>query len=338
MGRNNLNDRAAFTLVELLVVIAIIGILIALLLPAVQAAREAARRTQCRNNLKQIGLAVHGHYDSHARLPTGGWYSWASNSNNPVWFRPGVVGDPSSVPPSWAYQIVPFIEQQNMLNDFWINVRHQMIPIYFCPSRRGSTQNQIPTSDGYQNGLMDYASATPVNAGANVSLVNDGQSITDFWQGEWYSTLQQGAYHGMIVRCPPNKLISFADVTDGLSQTLLIAEKFIPIGNYDGEDVNGFPYEGDDCGWTEAWDYDTARTTGMAPIQDISFKPKLYPLGGTGYWQYNLKFGSAHSDGIGCVFGDGSVHAISYGIDKVVFNQMGDRQDGLGLDVSGYIH
>ncbi|MBI2824905.1 MAG: DUF1559 domain-containing protein [Planctomycetia bacterium] len=313
--------------------IAIIGVLIGLLLPAVQAAREAARNTQCKNNLKQIGLAVHTHHDLASRLPSGGWYSWSGNTNNPVWFTPGVEVGPPDLPCGWPYQVVPFIEQKVVFNAAWPEVKRQTISIFFCPTRRGPTQNALPSNDGYQNGLLDYVSATPVVADSRTTW-SDQDCMSDFWNGANFDFAPTGSrYYGMIARYPPGNMIGFKDVTDGLTQTLLIGEKFIPTANYDGTSEANFPFEGDDCGWSDGWDYDTVRSTGLPPIKDIYIKANLYPLGAT-QWKYDLQFGSAHPSAINCVFGDGSVRSVAFGIDKLVFNRMGDRRDGVPVDLS----
>jgi len=106
VSRRCRRDGSAFTLVELLVVIAIIGILVALLLPAVQAAREAARRTHCFNNLKQMGLAAQNHQSAHGFLPSGGWgFRWVGDPD---------LGFGKSQPGGWVYSLMPYIEYQNV--------------------------------------------------------------------------------------------------------------------------------------------------------------------------------------------------------------------------------
>ncbi len=130
-----------FTLVELLVVIAIIGILVSLLLPAVQAAREAARRAQCLNNLKQIGVAIMLHVDAHKHLPTGGWgYNWVGDPNR---------GFDKRQPGGWVYNILPFIEEESLRTlgssqtgaaqrAALTELCQKPVSSFLCPSRRTS--------------------------------------------------------------------------------------------------------------------------------------------------------------------------------------------------------
>src|SRR5436190_22314302 len=125
--------RQGFTLIELLVVIAIIAILIGLLVPAVQKLREAAARTQCRNNLKQIGLACINHHDTYKCFPTGG-LSWTAG-NSRVWTSANTPAVYDKQSWGWMYQILPYIEQQTV----WANpndnlVTSFIVPMYFCPS------------------------------------------------------------------------------------------------------------------------------------------------------------------------------------------------------------
>jgi prepilin-type N-terminal cleavage/methylation domain-containing protein len=142
--------RTAFTLVELLVVIAIIGVLVALLLPAIQAAREAARNAQCLNQLKQIGTAMQNHVTAYGCFPTGGnthstqiWQYSQGGRNNP-----GKANGPNQQGLGWAYQILPFLEQQAIKNlTDQPTLMQSSIPGYFCPSRRSGDNQNGPLSD-----------------------------------------------------------------------------------------------------------------------------------------------------------------------------------------------
>jgi len=192
-----------FTLIELLVVIAIIAVLIALLLPAVQQAREAARRTQCKNNLKQLGLAFHNYHDTTRVFPDGGTdtgsgypCSACCNANNRgEW--------------NWMYQILPALEQANLYTSASDTTIYQTpVGVYFCPSRRA------PAVYG-SSAKSDYAG-------------NVGDNHT--------------AYNGAIIRRSCKASINIANFTDGTSNTLLIAEKQTNPKNFGGSGGDNEPY------------------------------------------------------------------------------------------------
>lgn len=223
--------RGAFTLVELLVVIAIIGILVALLLPAVQAAREAGRRAQCQNNLKQIGLAVQNHHDIYKLLPTGGRDYYSART-----FASGTPEAVNRQDWGWLYQILPYMEEGNI----WQEpsdpiVRKTAIRGYFCPSRRQ------PMVIGGTNAVNDYVG----NAGIYTST--------------GYSWGDGGT--GVIVR-NTLKPLNFSNVLDGLSNTMLVGEKrldMLAIGTFQCDDNEG---------WTSGWDWDIIRWGNDPPQKD----------------------------------------------------------------------
>lgn len=197
--------RTAFTLVELLVVIAIIGILIALLLPAVQTAREAARRSQCTNNMKQMGLSLHAYHAVHGTFPPAA--SWDGNLNLTL----GVNAI------SAFANLLPYYEQGMMYThwNFSVNQAHAsnlapnrlLVPILFCPTRRGPTMSSANAAAG------DYALCT------GTSPAND------------YTTAEKKGVFNQ------NTKVRLQDIRDGSSQTFAIGEKRVagqPGANLDG--------------------------------------------------------------------------------------------------------
>lgn len=287
-SKSSRKTRFAFTLVELLVVIAIIGILVALLLPAVQAAREAARRTQCVNQLKQMSLAFQNHESTFGYFPDGGEY-WDTS-------RTMISGKPATAPEQnwgWAFQLLPFIEQANiwtLANDR--AVRESEIEMYFCPSRRSPMRVfDSRYGNSYQ---FDYA--------GNGGVSEIEPAAGSFGNGR----------DGTVVRRPgANRLrspkVGFKTITDGSSSTLLLGEKYIR------PDLLGERQADEDQGYVSGWDWDTIRW---------GFQPPLAPR--VGVWAAD-RFGSYHPSGMNAALCDASVHFILNDIDPIIFTGLSTR-------------
>lgn len=325
-----LRPQVGFTLVELLVVIAIIGVLVALLLPAVQAAREAARRSQCQNHLKQIGLGFLNHESTHKFMPTLGW-GWA-------W-----VGDPDRgfgkrQPAGWVYSILPYIEETTL---------HQMgagrstaekraaaaqvaatpIATMNCPSRRraipyvayfsSGTFHAINADAVPFHGRSDYA----VNAGTTVHVLYGPESLEDGdttfdWEKNNIPLEQRDGLAFL------RSEVRHADITDGLSKTYCVGEKYLdPINYTTGEDG------ADNTSMYQGYDWDVNRW-GNSPPDLLPRKDKI------GYTNLSI-FGSPHPGGFQVVYCDGSVHQIPYSIDGEMHRRLTSRNDGEVIDEAG---
>lgn len=208
--------RRGFTLVELLVVIAIIGILVGLLLPAVQAAREAARRMSCSNNMKQIGLAFHNYESTYKRMPSG--FVSLQATGSPGW--------------GWAAAILPFMESTNVYNnidfripidhDIHASVRTTIIPTYLCPSDIGEPLFDISEGDGHHDHDDELDIDEPEHVLFSIAKSNYAAMFGTF-------ELEDSPYNGDGMFFG-NSRIRFADVTDGLSNTLMVGERGSRLG------------------------------------------------------------------------------------------------------------
>jgi prepilin-type N-terminal cleavage/methylation domain-containing protein len=272
--------RLGFTLVELLVVMSIIGILIGLLLPAVQRVRESATRAQCANNLKQIGLAFHNHHDNMGYFPSGGWgphYPPTYANNQPV------VGFLQQA--GWGFQILPYIDGDAAWSDGAQVAVAATYKFFFCPARRQPQtltylDSYVPPITGglITHGLCDYAASN-----------------------------KEGT--GVVRQFAPR---TFADISDGTSNTLLVSEKRLNLA------FLGQGAQDDNQGYTAGWNYDTVRKTTKPPAAD--YFDSFGDGGGL--------FGSSHRQGVNAVLADGSLHLILYTIDKKTFSYLGNVADG----------
>jgi prepilin-type N-terminal cleavage/methylation domain-containing protein len=224
-------ERAGFTLIELLVVIAIIGVLIALLLPAVQQVREAARRAQCRNNLRQIALSFHLHHDTALAFPTGGWEWWT-----PPTYVNGSPATGKEQRAGWGFQILPYIEADAVWRAGAVTAVATPNRIFFCPTRRDPQTVQYVdqytpplTGDILTHALCDYAASNFDGTGA-------------------------------VQRRMP---VRIAEIIDGTTNTFLVGEKRLNVAQLGQEQAD------DNEGYTAGWDEDTLRLTTESPAPDF---------------------------------------------------------------------
>jgi prepilin-type N-terminal cleavage/methylation domain-containing protein/prepilin-type processing-associated H-X9-DG protein len=298
MNRNRTTPRRGFTLIELLVVIAIIAILIGLLLPAVQKVREAAARAKCQNNLKQIGLALHGYHDVNDRLPPGG----SGPNIGGFVASPGMTGSIG-----YTVYILPQVEQDNVFRQMNTTVNYNqppndatapfLVPIYQCPSAEviesalgaGKTHH-YPGVAGPKGTNPQTGSAYTVTGGSHGGI----------------------SHHGVL---GPNTRVRLLGMTDGTSNTLMVGE---------------LSWKGANCyrPWTRGWDSDA-----MASSKNV-----LHPLNAVAYNGSNnfndVSFGSQHSGGANFLLGDGSVKFVPQSIDLNAYKAAASRDGGevLGLN------
>jgi prepilin-type N-terminal cleavage/methylation domain-containing protein/prepilin-type processing-associated H-X9-DG protein len=321
-----------FTLIELLVVIAIIAILIALLLPAVQQAREAARRSTCKNNLKQIALALHDYQETYKVFPFGA----ASRAN------PGTNVDGVEWRATGFIAILPFMEEKplyDLYNPNWGTggsldtspgdnmqaafLAQTKLAKYNCPSSTATNINENPR-DGHLDNVdvgSTFASSYAFNSGRKY-----GTGYNNYW-ARYFSTANR------VMRGPftPNSSNSFRDLKDGSSNVLMVAE-----AEQDDQATDPATCCGGDSSvlarrhvfWTEG-DHHVMRSTEFPPFPTIG--ECVAKVGPADWRECNYTFGGPHPGGVQVALCDGSARFVSENINLTVWRNLGTMADGAAL-------
>ena len=311
MGSFNPRAKRGFTLIELLVVIAIIAILISLLLPAVQQAREAARRTQCKKNLKQIGLALHNYHDVHLAFPPGYIARNVTQSD--------AAAAESGPGFAWGTFVLPYLDQENLFDHFDFtedaddahNLEHgqEVLGQFLCPTdpapRRFALPSGIELASSNYVGIYGYGSVS----------VNPGIGTGIFYR---------------------NSSTRIRDITDGTSNTICVGERI-----HDHDNVAALTTVDANSTWYAAIP-GTQRPAGMAMAMMMEESPSLV-LGHVGQdatgampamqhtpnnTNHIVNFSSNHAGGVQFLLCDGSVHFMSESIHYDTFRYLGERSDG----------
>ncbi|QEG37226.1 DUF1559 family PulG-like putative transporter [Bythopirellula goksoeyrii] len=344
----------AFTLVELLVVIAIIALLLQLLMPAVQASREAARRHQCANQLRQLAIATQLHLDTHKFFPSGGWSA-------------GYIADPhrgygKSQPGGWPFSLLEFMEEVNLrsttdrledtpLGPGLVRLYQSAPSIFYCPSRRSAQAYPIKrTGNGewslnVAQGVLQLPGVTKIDYAANSgdARYHAGVSFShepEMWIPSSYAALNGSEPQWSNTEDPNSPLwqtgisyyrseVYLAQVEDGLSRTYLYGEKYLAPNLYvDVNITNGVDHMGDNQSAWAGYEWDNHR---VAWNPNTAWPEKSYQPSqdGTGSNFSNIfAFGSAHPKSLNMSYCDGSVRTVSYDIDRDVHRFQANRLDG----------